>query len=277
MRVKKINAAIPLTRQVVHAGFSMIGMRNAALDPFMDVTLFNMSTPTFPPHPHAGFSAVTYMLPESEGGFVNRDSLGDRSIIGPGVIHWTQAGAGMMHEEIPEHNGVVCRGFQMFVKLPTAKELLPPIAFHANTDAIPAHKGEGWSIRVLAGAFNGVASALSHLAHDVVLYDVTLEANTHLNIIDTEGVALWAMLMEGEVSVAQNSYAAPFGLIWDPSGISAQLSGGSRRSRILVGGGKPLNESFQVSGPFALSTSERLSDAKRRFSKGEMGRLNASF
>jgi redox-sensitive bicupin YhaK (pirin superfamily) len=277
MNVKKIIATIPLTSQTINSGFSMIGMRHPALDPFMDVTLFSMSEPTFPPHPHAGFSAVTYMLPESKGGFVNRDSLGDRSIIGPGAIHWTQAGSGMMHEEIPQYPGVACRGFQVFVKLPVAQELLVPVAFHANPDATPVVMGEGWSVRVLAGTFDGVASPLSGLAHNVVLYDITLEANAQICIVANEGVALWAMLMEGELNITQKNYAAPFGLFWDKAGDRSEFSCGARRSRVLVGGGKPLNEPHQSSGPFALSTRERLSEAKRRFSKGEMGSLTPSF
>ncbi len=277
MNTKTIIATLPLNSQTINAGFSMIGMRHPALDPFMDVTLFSMSQPTFAPHPHAGFSAVTYMLPESVGSFVNRDSLGDRSIIGPGAIHWTQAGAGMMHEEIPEQPGVACRGFQMFVKLPAALELLPPAAFHANPDAIPVVEGAGWSVRVLAGTFNGNASPLIALAHDAVLYDVTIEPKANVRIANSEGLALWAMVMEGGISVEQKSYSAPFGLFWNAVGESIELSGGAGRSRVLIGGGKPLHEPFQFGGPFALSTSERLTDAKRRFSKGAMGQLKPSF
>ncbi|WP_088318155.1 pirin family protein [Kineosporia sp. R_H_3] len=71
------------------------------LDPFLSITDFRMSRPTFAPHPHAGFSAVTYMFRDSAGSFRNRDSLGDVSLIGPGDLHWTQAARGMMHEEIP--------------------------------------------------------------------------------------------------------------------------------------------------------------------------------
>lgn len=54
-----------------------------------------MSEPTFPPHPHAGFSAVTYLFEDSGGALVNRDSLGDRSRIEPGALHWTQAARGI--------------------------------------------------------------------------------------------------------------------------------------------------------------------------------------
>jgi redox-sensitive bicupin YhaK (pirin superfamily) len=50
-----------------------------AMDPFLNIDDFTMSQATFPPHPDAGFSAVTCMLEDSQGAFTNRDSLGDRS------------------------------------------------------------------------------------------------------------------------------------------------------------------------------------------------------
>jgi redox-sensitive bicupin YhaK (pirin superfamily) len=275
--MKIVVATIPLATQTVRSGFSMVGMRHPGLDPFMDVTLFSMSEPTFPPHPHAGFSAVTYMLPESDGSFINRDSLGDRSIIGPGAIHWTQSGAGMMHEEIPEHAGVACRGFQMFVKLPAAQEMLAPIAFHADANAIPVVTGEGWSVRVLAGALDGASSPLNRLAHNVILYDLTVEPGAHISIPTNDGTAMWAMLIEGEITVARNDYLAKFGVIWSDTGTIADIKGGAVRSRVLVGGGKALREGYQFAGPFALSTRERLTGAKQRFSSGVMGTLEPSF
>jgi redox-sensitive bicupin YhaK (pirin superfamily) len=274
---KSVIAAYSLKEEMVRPGFSAVSLRQPELDPFMDVTLFSMSQPTFPPHPHAGFSAVTYMLPESKGSFTNRDSLGDSSLIGPGDIHWTQAGAGMMHEEIPLQPGVPCRGFQIFVKLPQALELMPPAAFHANSSSVTTAMGQGWSLRVLVGSFNDIAPALDQLAHDVFLYDITMQPNASLHLPAVQGAGFWAMVMEGDIEVADANFSAPHGIFWSDSGESALLIGGKNVSRILVGGGKPLNEAYQFGGPFALSTGERLSDARRLYSNGGMGTLAPSF
>jgi redox-sensitive bicupin YhaK (pirin superfamily) len=274
---KTLTATVALTEQTVRDGFSMVGMHHPALDPFMDVTLFSMSQPTFRPHPHAGFSAVTYMLPESEGAFINRDSLGDRSRIGPGAIHWTQAGAGMLHEEIPEQPGVVCRGFQIFVKLPREQELLPPAAFHVAPHDVPVVTGGGWRARVLAGAWGPVQSALPGLANDVSLYDVSAEPGAVLSLPARDRDALWAMLMQGDIEVGGQKWVAPIGFLWGALDAGAAVACGPRGARLLAGGGPPLNESYRTAGPFALSTDERLSDARRRFSQGAMGSLSPSF
>ncbi len=275
--IKTLLEVMQLRHERVGAGFSATGMRHRLLDPFMDVTFFSMSQPTFQPHPHAGFSAVTYMLPESDGGFTNRDSLGDTSRIGPGAIHWTQAAAGMVHEEIPEQSGISCQGFQMFVKLPAEKELSAPAAFHANPEVIKTVTANGWSARVLAGSLQGVASPLSQVAQDICLYDLTVEPKAQVNISVDDGLALWAMLISGDITLEMKNYSAPTGIFWSANGTTAAFHGGSRSARLLMGAGMPLKQKFQFSGPFAMSTEERLSDARRRYSQGAMGFLKPSF
>jgi hypothetical protein len=128
-RVRSVRASTRLAEAQMGPGFSAHGLRHVdgvSLDPFLSVDHFRMSQPTFPPHPHAGFSAVTYMFEDSPGGFINRDSLGDVSRIGPGALHWTQAARGMMHEEIPERRGVEGHGLQMFVNLRADHKQPPP-------------------------------------------------------------------------------------------------------------------------------------------------------
>src|SRR5580692_3136577 len=48
----------------------------------------------FGPHPHVGFSAVTYVFEDSKGALWAR-ALGNDAVIGPGGIVWTQAGSGL--------------------------------------------------------------------------------------------------------------------------------------------------------------------------------------
>ena len=85
------------------------GASPAQLDPFIGIDHAWMSAPTFPPHPHAGFSAVTYLFLDSETGIQNRDSNGNRTLIEPGGLHWTAAGRGVVHEENPAITGRAAR------------------------------------------------------------------------------------------------------------------------------------------------------------------------
>ena len=51
------------------------------LDPFLNIDLFHVTGIVFAPHPHAGFSAVTYLFDDSTTPIRNRDSLGDNGLI----------------------------------------------------------------------------------------------------------------------------------------------------------------------------------------------------
>ncbi|MFK0090779.1 pirin family protein [Pseudomonas sp. NPDC090755] len=76
------------------------GLRGVAelIDPFLGVDHAWMSGPTFPPHPHVGFSAVSYLFLDSETGINNRDDIGTQSLIRPGGLHWTAAGRVSLEE-----------------------------------------------------------------------------------------------------------------------------------------------------------------------------------
>jgi redox-sensitive bicupin YhaK (pirin superfamily) len=71
----------------------------------------------FPPHPHAGFSAVTYAFEDAQVGLRSRGSLGDDVVVGSDGIVWTHAGSGVVHEEIPAQNDRELHGLQIFVNL----------------------------------------------------------------------------------------------------------------------------------------------------------------
>jgi redox-sensitive bicupin YhaK (pirin superfamily) len=55
--------------------------------------------PGFPMHPHRGIETVTYVL---SGEVKHKDSLGNSGSIGAGDVQWMTAGAGNLHEEMPQ-------------------------------------------------------------------------------------------------------------------------------------------------------------------------------
>jgi redox-sensitive bicupin YhaK (pirin superfamily) len=115
----------------------------ASLDPFMMVDHFVMDEPTFMPHPHAGFSAVTYLFEDSEGGIANRDSLGHALHIAPGGLLWTQAGSGVLHEELPVQRGLGTHGLQIFVNSAIAHKDKPAQVFERRAEDIVAVPVQG--------------------------------------------------------------------------------------------------------------------------------------
>lgn len=270
---------ISLEYRSMSPGFRAAGVRSTkqlALDPFLNIDLFHMSLPTFPPHPHAGFSAVTYMLPESEGSFINRDSLGDRTPIAPGSIHWTQAGSGMMHEEVPMSTGVDCWGFQIFVDMEDKRRA--PIAFHADAPTIPVvHRGNA-SLRVLAGELDGRVSPLGELATPVTMLDINLPAGARLVLDVAPDRSAFAFGIVGEARCDGATIRGPGVLRFADGARQVELEAGADAAwRGLFCCGEPLRQPVLWGGPFAMTRVEDLEDAERRFRQGAMGKLAPSF
>ena len=91
---------LPLQRANHGSHFRAYGLHGSEMgliDPFLGVDHAWISGPTFPPHPHAGFSAVSYLFLDSETGIANHDSIGNHNLIRPGGLHWTTAGRGVVH------------------------------------------------------------------------------------------------------------------------------------------------------------------------------------
>ena len=209
MKLRDIKSIAQLTHMRRGEGFLDYNLReqlNVSLDPFLNLDDFHMSLPTFRAHPHAGFSAVTYMFEDSAGTFLNRDSLGDSlgdsSRIAPGDLHWTQAASGMLHEEVPEIHGADCHGLQMFITLSEQNELKPPRTFHLSSADVPeVPPADGVRIRVLCGEFQGVVSPLNELLTPITLLDIHLEPNTAVTHELPQDYFALAIVIQGEVSI----------------------------------------------------------------------------
>jgi redox-sensitive bicupin YhaK (pirin superfamily) len=275
--VRSVVASVPLEETRMSPSFrsfSLRGMPGFSLDPFLNVDDFRMSQPTFPPHPHAGFSAVTVMLEDSKGAFVNRDSLGDRSRIAPGGVHWTQAASGMMHEEVPEVPGIESHGLQLFVNLQSAHKLAPPRAFRVEPAQVPVVEGEGARVRILAGAFQGRTSPLDELLTPVLLLDVALKAGARLQIPVEAAHRAFGMSLAGGGRLGSATCGAHHAVGFADDGDVLELEAGPAGLQVLVAAGRPLGEPVVFGGPFAMNDRAGIEAAMARYRRGEMGSLS---
>ncbi len=250
------------------------------MDPFLSFSEFEMAQPFFPPHPHAGFSAVTYMLPDSENGFLNRDSRGDRIDIRPGDLHWTGAGAGIMHEETPLVRGVVAHGLQIFVNLRSHRKWMEPRVLHVDAADIPLVARDGMTVRVVAGRWKDAESPLRPPT-EVTLLDVELEAHAVFEADVLPGEGRFAYVLEGRVDAGSSGEtvsierreAAGFA----EAGEVLRIVASGDRARVIIAGGAPLREPIVFSGPFCMNSQEDILRVRRAFQAGEMGQLERSF
>ncbi len=280
--VKQVVTVEPLPRHQMTADFFSWSLRGQlggrSLDPFLNLDDFHMAQPTFPPHPHAGFSAVTYLFEDSQGSFQNRDSRGNRQGIGPGALHWTEAASGVIHEEVPTVRGVDCHGLQMFVNLPVARHRSEPRALHLDAKQVPEHRpSPNVRVRVLAGAFAKAASSLD-VVPAITFLDVHLAPNASIDVPAAEGQTAFAFGISGAGFVGEGSaIAAHEAALFDQRAGHLHLETKGKAFQALVGIGTPLAQQVLWSGPFALASREAVEDARRRYAAGAMGHLEASF
>ncbi len=259
-------------------GFEALGIRgaDALLDPFLMIDHYRMRAPTFGPHPHAGFSAVTYMFEDAETGFINRDSLGPAQRIAPGAAHWSVAGSGIVHDEVPEHLGKTAHGLQLFVNLAATSELQSPRVVRIEPNQMARFRQAGGAYLKLG--FGRYASGerslqVGELPTEVALFEVELRspADRFDYAIDEDHVAI-VVPLAGELRSDTHSFNQPAAL----HGADHFSMATDSAARFVLLTGRRLREPVFRHGPFALSSPERLRDAIARYQSGAFGSIHAN-
>ena len=264
---------------MTHPGFRAEGIRGdyALKDPYIMADHYRMSQPVFGPHPHAGFSAVTYMFDDAETGFSNRDSRGDSSEIRAGDAHWTVAGAGVVHDEVPVINGKVAHGLQLFINLAAKDKHLPPASLHiAQADMPRVMQPTGAQVKVAFGGYDDGAqktAPVQPLPTDVTLLDVTLGADESFKYPVPIGMNGFMMVIRGEVMVAGEAVTESQAVAFGRNGGALEIASSSGAQFALFLGA-PLNEPIVQHGPFAMINQADIQRAIADYQAGKMGALD---
>lgn len=251
-----------------------VGAEPAFTSPVLNLDEFRMTGVTFAPHPHAGFSAISYMFDDSVGAMRNRDSLGHDFAVGPGGIIWTQAGSGVMHDELPETTGEEVYGLQIFINLSSAGKRLPPAVYWHSSGELPVVVDDaGNEVKVVVGRYGDAASPLEP-SEPVSMYDVLLAGQWGYRLPDGNNATIY--VAQGTVAVEADSDCRELN---KQEAVGAKGEGIMRLSpidgqaRVVLIAGKPLNEPVAEEGPFVMTSREELEDAVARYRAGAMGRL----
>lgn len=242
-----------------------------SLDPFIYLVEFWMRAPTFDPHPHAGFSAITYLFDDSTGAMLNRDSQGDRTLIRPGDLHWTLAGAGIVHDEVPEIDGRVSHGLQIFVNLPAEEKLIAPRAIRVAREAMASREAGGVTLRLAFGRLDGMETPVG-APGDAALADLALAPGADRELAIGAGRNAFVLVIDGEAEIGGRRLSAgeAAGLEGHEGTLGLRSAAGGR---VALFAGTPLREPVLMHGPFAMSNAAQVNDAIRRYQAGGMGRL----
>lgn len=234
------------------------------IDPVLHVDWFEMNSSTFPPHPHAGFSAVTYLFADSPNGFINRDSMGEVRDIRPGGLHWSRASRGMMHEEVPIPDAGPVHGLQIFINLPAASQADPAAAFPVPAAMVESRSGPGWESRIAVDGTT-LGAAVQALPSPVRIEEISLDGSAARDIDVPAGWGGILIVLEGSVAIGQvplaRRQAIGFGGNVDDH---FPIATPSAPARIAVVLGAQLKQPVFTYGPLMLASPASLDEARRR-------------
>jgi redox-sensitive bicupin YhaK (pirin superfamily) len=228
----------------------------------------------FPPHPHAGFSTVTYVFEDSQGALRTRDSLGHDLVTGPGGIVWTQAGSGLMHEETPADPDRELHGLQVFVNLRSKNKLAAPQVFRLETSEVPERRSDdGDRVRVLVGSFENVSSPLIPV-EPFTLLDVELRREISFSLESAHNALIYVLegivrlCADGHEQVITSEYALAF------YGTGGRVTFEAIDPvHFLILSGAEIREPIVADGPFIMNERSQIEAAVGRHRTGEMGHL----
>lgn len=269
---KPVREHIPLAFNPAFPGLRGVDImaHRYGIEPFLVLTEFHMAQPVFGPHPHAGISVMTYMLPDSAGSFLNRDSQGDRSVIEPGGAHVTQAGSGMHHDEFPTVPGVDCHGLQIWIDHASKDRFVAPRSMHAFAKDIPEASTPHYHVRIIAGSFQGQRSPFD-LVTPVTLLHVRLHAAQHI-AFPAEAMA-FVYVLNGTGSTLEKPLLPQTLVTFAQQGDTVEVSAGADGLEFMFATGTPHGDLIVYGGPFVMSSDEQMHQTRLRLGRGEMGQL----
>lgn len=262
----------------IGSGFRAFALRGGgkddSIDPFLGVDHARMSEPTFATHPHAGFSAVSYLFQDSETGINNQDSLGTRNLIRPGGLHWTAAGRGVVHDEVPAVTGNMVHMLQIFVNLPAERQLDAPFALSLEPQDVPLVQLPGASIRVPLGSYGNARSPMRPPT-EVNLVDISLEDGAELILPIAAGLGAFILPVTGNVEIdgqrfdAKETQLPLFAVQATTRDITLKATQGP--AQVVLFSGMPLRQPVHWQGPMAMASVEALNERIAAYQRGEFG------
>jgi quercetin 2,3-dioxygenase len=248
------------------------------LDPFLMLDNFRSDDPDdyiagFPDHPHRGFETVTYMI---AGRMRHRDSVGHEGLLQNGGVQWMTAGRGIIHSEMPEQEDGVMEGFQLWLNLPARRKMIPAWYRDIPKEEIPDYvTAEGVSVRVIAGASNGVTGAMTREETEPLYIDIDLPVGSTFSTSVPAMHNAFVFVYRGAITISGKTLdESRMGILANtPQADGVTLSATMPAKAILISG-KPLGEPIMQHGPFVMNTKQEIYQAITDYNEGRLAEVS---
>ena len=227
------------------------------------------------PHPHRGFSPVTFIF---RGDVHHRDSLGNSSVVAAGGTQWMNAGSGIIHSERPSikiaKEGGVQEIIQLWINNPASLKMSKPGYQPISVNEIPEiiSDDDKMSIKIVAGKFNNVSGPVTPMSPLVALR-IDAESGGEYEFPVPSDFNLFIYQLDGRLLINEQSEANAKDLSWfDNNGDMIKVSA-LEKTRFILMAGEPLNEPVASQGPFVMNNRAEILTAMNDYQLGKMGSL----
>lgn len=224
-----------------------------------------------PPHPHRGFSPVTFMF---EGSIEHEDSLGNKHIVYDNEVQWINAGRGIIHSEKADktfvEKGGRSQGIQLWINTPKAEKMNPPTYQPITKNEIVLVEKEGVEFRLISGKYDNQKGPAKS---DVVTAMLRMKSNSEFSLNFPANHNVTFYVLEGELSLNASQPIKQYDLVVFEKSEDDILLNAKTDSKLLVMAGVPINEPLVTHGPFVMNSETEILEAMRDYQQGKMGFL----
>jgi redox-sensitive bicupin YhaK (pirin superfamily) len=224
-----------------------------------------------PPHPHRGFSPVTFLF---EGSVEHEDSVGNKHVVYNNEVQWINAGRGIIHSEKADkafiEKGGRSQGIQLWINTPKSEKMNPPTYQPITKNEIVLIEKEGVEFRLISGKYEDKKGPAKS---EVVTAMLRMKANSEfaLNFPTDHNVTFY--VLEGELSLNTNQSIKQHDLVVFEQSSDEILLNTKADSKLLIMAGVPINEPMVTHGPFVMNSETEILEAMRDYQQGKMGFL----
>jgi len=226
------------------------------------------------PHPHRGFSPVTFQL---QGTGYHKDNAGHEGIIQAGAVQWMFAGKGLLHSEGPSQKQLEKGGMyelvQIWVNAPAKNKLDKPFYQTAiKTDQPNILAQEGVALRLISGVYDKATGPLNSFT-PVLLITGTIDKGKRIQLSATPGYWTLLYVIKGKLNINCESIQQHQLVVFEKENDEIIISA-EATSQILYLSAKPLEEPVAAKDNFVMNTPEEIEQAIADAKNGNFGTLD---
>ena len=227
------------------------------------------------PHPHRGFSPVTFVV---DGEVHHRDSRGNSQIAKQGDVQWMNAGAGIIHSERPsqalaERNGTQ-EIIQLWINTPAAKKMQEPKYQFLPERDMPVFTSADQLVsnKLIAGKYNNLQSKIQTESELLIVWAIVKGGGSQTYQLPELFNAM-LYVIKGTIKISGYGKVDNETLVvFEKGGEAIQITTETNAQFLLLSG-TPINEKVAQQGPFVMNTTTEILEAFRDYRMGKMGIL----